>query len=184
MAAESAPPNKSSAQIMTIKIEILINEPDWKKENRLISTKIKSLIKKIVPQTELKKYLDKGLEIEISMVLSNDAEIKKLNKNYRHKNKPTNVLSFPAVNFNNLNKSVFKLGFITLGDIVLSYQTIKNESVLQKKKFDDHLSHLIIHSLLHLLGYDHEQEKEAQIMENLEINLLKKLDIANPYNVE
>ena len=53
-----------------------------------------------------------------------------------------------------------------------------------KKKFDDHLYHLIIHSLLHLLGHDHEKEKEAEIMENLEINLLKKLDIANPYHIK
>ena len=169
---------------MPINIEILINELQWKRENRLISTKIKSLIKQIIPQTELKKYLNKNLEIEISVVLSNDAEIRKLNKNYRHKNKPTNVLSFPAVDFKNMSKLELKLGFIALGDIVLSYQTIKNESILQKKKFDHHLYHLIIHSLLHLLGYDHEKEKEAEIMKKLEINLLKKLDIANPYNIE
>lgn len=184
MAAEFAQPSKPSAQTMPINVEILINEPLWKKENRLISAKIKSLIKKIAPQTELKKYLNKNLEIEISVVLANDAEIKKLNKNYRHKNKPTNVLSFPAVDFRNLDKSVLDLGFMTLGDIVLSYQTIKNEADCQKKKFDDHLYHLIIHSLLHLLGHDHEKEKEAEIMENLEINLLKKLDIANPYHIK
>lgn len=184
MAAEFVQLNKLNARTMPINIEILINDPNWKKENRLISAKIKSLIQKISPQTELKKYLKKDIEIEISVVLSNDEEIQTLNKNYRHKNKPTNVLSFPAVDFKSLDKSTLKLGFITIGDIILSYNTIKNEAILQKKTFNDHLTHLIIHSLLHLLGYDHEQEKEADIMENLEINLLKKLDIANPYIVE
>ena len=184
MAAESVQPSKVNVQIMPINIEILINEPLWKKENRLISAKIKSLIKKIAPQTELKNYLNKNLEIEISVVLSNDEEIKKLNKNYRQKNKPTNVLSFPAVDFKNLDKSALELGFMPLGDIILSYQTIKNEAISEKKKFDDHLYHLVIHSLLHLLGHDHEEKKEAEIMENLEINLLKKLDIPNPYHIK
>ena len=176
--ARSAQQNQPN--VLMLNIEILINDPAWQKENRLIASKIKTLIKKIAPKTALKKYLDSGVEIEISVVLGNDLEIKKLNKNYRQKNKPTNVLSFPAVDFKNMNKAEAE-EFIMLGDIILAFETIKNEAAEQNKTFANHLYHLLIHSLLHLLGHDHEKEKEAKIMENLEIKLLKDLDIANPY---
>ena len=169
-----------------INVDIAINDSIWKKEHRLIAGKIKSLIKQIIPETELKEYLDHN--IEISILLTNDQEITELNQNYRNKNNPTNVLSFPAIDFKKIKKNKNyltniqkQLGAILLGDIILAYQTIHQESILQNKKFFHHLSHLIVHSLLHLIGYDHVKEKDAVIMENLEIDLLKKLDIANPY---
>ena len=70
---------------------------------------------------------------------------------------------------------------LLLGDIVIAYETVKKESLAQKKKFHEHLTHLILHSILHLIGFDHEDEKMAKIMENLEIKILKTLKIQNPY---
>jgi probable rRNA maturation factor len=171
---------------MTINIEINIEEKLWNNENQRIGSLIKSLIKKILPETKLAFYIDKNIQMEISILLSNDKKIKALNQQYRHKNKPTNVLSFPANDVNkikngNLKKITIVENFLPLGDIVLAYQTIKKESEEQNKKFVNHLTHLLIHSLLHLIGYDHENEEDAQIMESLEIKLLKKLDIHNPY---
>ena len=109
----------------------------------------------------------------VTILLSNDAEIRGLNQKYRAKNKPTNVLSFP-------NGDVEE-GVCQLGDIILAYETIAAESVAQKKPLKAHLTHLVIHGVLHLLGFDHEVEAEADIMEACEIRILSRMGIANPY---
>jgi len=109
-------------------------------------------------------------ENEISLVLMDDAGVQALNRDYRNKDKPTNILSFPAVN---------ALGL--LGDIVLARETIVAEADAAGKALPDHLSHLIIHGVLHLLGYDHIEASEAEAMEAIEITALAKLGIANPY---
>ncbi|WP_370931759.1 rRNA maturation RNase YbeY [Bartonella sp. DGB1] len=115
---------------------------------------------------------------EISLVFSNEEEIKKLNKKWRNKDSATNVLSFPTVILtpdDNLPA--------LLGDIILSYETIAAQAKDFNKDFWHHASYLIIHGLLHLLGYDHDNPKNAQNMENLEINILKRLEITNPYEI-
>ncbi len=105
---------------------------------------------------------------EISIRLTNDMVMRDLNYIYRKKNKPTNVLSFP-------NRPPF------WGDIIISCERLSDEAAQQKKTFHAHLAHLLIHGLLHLYGYDHEDDGEAEIMEALEIDILHKLAIANPY---
>jgi probable rRNA maturation factor len=110
-----------------------------------------------------------------SVTFTNDAQIQHLNKTYRHQDKPTNVLSFPS-----LEQSLFQEEE-ELGDIFLAFETIEHEAHNQNKALNDHTLHLIIHGILHLLGYDHEQENEALEMETLEIEILKKLNIDNPY---
>lgn len=163
-----------------INIDLTIEEKLWQPST---AKKIKSLIKKIIPQTALAKVES---DIEISVLLTNDKKIQELNKNYRQKNKPTNVLSFPLIDGKkikngNLKKLDLSSKFVALGDIVLSYQTIKREAEEQNKKFDHHLTHLLIHSILHLIGFDHEVDKDAKIMEDLEIKILAKMKIENPY---
>ncbi|MHA1550312.1 MAG: rRNA maturation RNase YbeY [Alphaproteobacteria bacterium] len=107
---------------------------------------------------------------EISVLLTNDEEITALNYQYRKQNKPTNVLSFETKDSQ------------MLGDIVLSFETVEKEAIFQKKTFENHLTHLLIHGLLHLLGRDHLDEKEAQKMEVEEADLLLNLfKIQNPY---
>ena len=114
-------------------------------------------------------------EAEVSIVLTNDATIRELNKNWRKIDKATNVLSFPAANLKKLAQSPL------LGDIILSYETLAREAWQESKTIEDHYSHLIIHGFLHLLGFDHETETEAEAMEALEIKILAALNIANPY---
>jgi len=164
-------------------VDILINDKIWLKEDSNIESFIKDLVNKIIPDTKLKKLLEKNIELEVSIVLTDNKEIQNLNKIYRNKDKPTNVLSFPALDSDNIENGDFLTeNFAAIGDIILSYKTIKEEALTQNKKFHHHLTHLIIHSILHLIGYVHENEDEAKIMEDLEIKLLKKLEIANPYN--
>jgi probable rRNA maturation factor len=130
--------------------------------------------------------LAKDFTLEIAVSLVSDSEIKKINSHFRKKNKPTDVLSFSNLDEKLINKvgivkAVGSAKYLLLGDIVISYETVKKESLAQKKNFRNHLSHLLLHSILHLIGHDHEQEKAAKKMENLEIKILKKLKIKNPY---
>jgi len=99
--------------------------------------------------------------------------IKELNSEFLKKDKPTNVLSFPSTGLSFSDE--------ILGDIAICPEIIKKEAAIQNKEEQDHLSHLIIHSLLHLAGYDHQEATSAEQMESLEIRALKKLGIANPY---
>ncbi len=114
---------------------------------------------------------------ELSVVFSNDTKMQDLNATYRGKAAPTNVLSFAA---ETSEISVPGEAFL-LGDVVLSFETIRRESDAQGKTFENHLCHLIIHGVLHLLGYDHESDACAQKMEALEITALAHLGVPNPY---
>lgn len=109
----------------------------------------------------------------LTIVLTDDAEVKALNHQYRGKNKPTNVLSFE----NGANEG----GIYQHGDVILSYDTLKAEAAAQKKKLSAHLTHLVMHGILHLLGHDHKVEADAECMEAIEIKLLTRMGIANPY---
>ena len=112
--------------------------------------------------------LDREPAGELSLAFVDDAAIQVLNRDYRHKDRPTNVLSFPMTGD-------------MLGDVVLARETIEREAKEQGKQFEDHVSHLIVHGFLHLLGYDHDDDKEAAEMEALEINALAQMGIDNPY---
>ncbi len=109
---------------------------------------------------------------ELSLALVSDGEIQALNRDYRHKDKPTNVLSFP-------DNGPAPL----LGDIVLALETITREAAEKSILLADHFTHLIIHGFLHLQGYDHQSEAEAAEMERLEISALAALNIDNPYEI-
>ena len=124
------------------------------------------------------KEMDFKKEYYLSILLTNDNGIKKINKKYRKVNKATNVLSFPQNDERLITKKRFK---IILGDIVISLEKIIKESKLQNKKPSDHLTHMVIHSLLHLLGFNHEKLKDFKIMKKKEINILSKLSISSPY---
>ncbi len=111
---------------------------------------------------------------EMSIVLADDAFVRDLNRTWRGIDTPTNVLSFPAEDDDGQ-------GPCLLGDVVLAYETVQQEAVAAGKPMLDHVSHLIVHGTLHLLGFDHEEEGEAAEMEALETAILARLGIADPY---
>ena len=115
---------------------------------------------------------------EVSVVLTGDAVVRKLNALYRGKDKPTNVLSFPAEEPTAPSRGVPR----TLGDVVLAYGVAAREAKSERKTLKAHLSHLVVHGVLHLLGYDHEHHAEASAMERLEKKILSGLRIADPYS--
>lgn len=109
----------------------------------------------------------------VTVLLASDAEVKALNAQYRGKNKPTNVLSFPDGTLSGGTKH--------LGDIAMAFETIAREAAAQGKALKHHISHLSVHGVLHLLGHDHEAAADAKAMEALEIAILTRMGIANPY---
>jgi len=113
---------------------------------------------------------------EVSLLFTDDASIRVLNAQWRGFDKPTNVLSFPAV-------ATVELPRLPplLGDIVLAAETVRREAQVENKPFDHHLLHLMVHGLLHLMGYDHEEEAEAERMEATEIRILARLSVPDPY---
>jgi len=120
--------------------------------------------------------------IEISVKLSDDAEIQKLNAAYRGKDKPTNVLSFPMMQADLLDAiDIGDDGETLLGDIILAHETCAREAEEKGISLADHTAHLIIHGTLHLVGYDHEDDAEAGAMEAIETRALASLGLADPY---
>ena len=113
---------------------------------------------------------------ELSIVFADDDFLQELNRKWRNKDTPTNVLAFPA---DNLEPG--EGAGPHLGDIVVSLDTAEREAELDSKHFDDHLTHLVVHGFLHLFGYDHQDEDQADTMESLERAILAKLNIADPY---
>jgi|TARA_B100001059_G_C17799591_1_gene565318 probable rRNA maturation factor len=120
-------------------------------------------------------FKEEGItDSSINLKILTDEDIKELNKKFRNKNTTTNVLSFS-------NEDVSKSITGNLGDIAISYEFVKRESKEHKKNFDDHMIHMLVHGVYHILGFDHENDEMADIMEIKEVKLLKKLDIKNPY---
>ncbi len=132
-----------------------------------LKLKMNDAFKLICDEEEIK-------ECSINLKIMSDKSMQKLNKNYRSKNTSTNVLSFT-------NEDISKTITGNLGDIAISYEFVKRESVELDIEFDDHMIHMLIHGVYHILGFDHNNNKMAEIMENKEIKLLKKLNIRNPY---
>ena len=140
---------------------------------------IQEVIKSAIDYLNLEKTLS---DFSMSIILADNNFIAELNNKYANKDKATNVLSFANFQFKHA-KPVEKLDIeeADLGDIILSFEKIKLEACEQNKSFQDHAVHLIIHGLLHILGFSHYEAKEASLMEGLEIQILKTLNISNPY---
>ena len=167
-------PSKSKIQI-----EIIVRSARWRKHSTA-----KTLVKKAVLAAA--KAISPS-PIELAIVLDDDSAIRALNRDWRGKNTPTNVLSFPAPDppsppagqrrggGKRRNSSPY------IGDIVLAYQTIAREAIAEGKPFGHHLAHLAIHGFLHLHGYDHENHRDAQRMERLERKILARMAIPDPY---
>jgi probable rRNA maturation factor len=123
---------------------------------------------------------NKGIgEAELAIMLTDDAGIRTLNNNWRGIDKPTNVLSFPALQ--PTGKSSRDDAPRMLGDIAIAYETTRKEADDEQKPFDHHLSHLAVHGFLHLIGYDHENDDAAEAMETFEQEILAQLGIPDPY---
>ena len=151
-----------------VQIDVIVRSARWRKRPTA-----KTIVKKAVLAAA---EAVSTRPIELAIVLSDDSAIRALNRNWRGKNAPTNVLSFPAA-----APGKARAASPYVGDIVIAYQTTAREAAAEGKPFNHHLAHLAIHGFLHLLGYDHDNDRDAQKMERLERRILKRLAIPDPY---
>ena len=121
--------------------------------------------------------------VEISVTLTGDEQVRELNAEWRGKDKPTNVLSFPMADELDLTRANVDGPELLLGDIILARGVCAAEAAEKGVSFEDHATHLLVHGTLHLLGYDHHNDSEAADMEQREVRALERLGIANPYEV-
>jgi probable rRNA maturation factor len=153
--------------------EVLVVADCWQNE-----PDPESVIQRAIAAAAMEVDADVG-DAELAVMLTDDAGIRTLNGNWRGIDKPTNVLSFPALQPEGARKPGDAPRM--LGDIAIAHETTKREADAEGKPFSHHLSHLAIHGFLHLIGYDHENDTDAEEMESLETEILEQLGIPDPY---
>ena len=192
-ATRTAAPRSHPLQVAPA-IDIKVDSPLWKAQRG-----VKAVLQRAIGEAAAMAATSGG---ELAIVLTDDSAIRALNRDWRGKDQPTNVLSFPA---NSPSPSLprkpgrgragatFRLAgersdradargrVRLLGDIVIAYETMAREALTERRPFRHHLAHLAVHGFLHLVGHDHEAEAEAEAMEALEIAVLARLSVPNPY---
>ena len=153
-----------------LKIDVLVDSDLWQEP-----AKARSLVRRAVAQAaaQVAAATVSTTGTELAIVLTDDSAIRQLNRLWRGIDATTNVLSFPS------KKTADEPPH--LGDIVLAYETIAREATAEGKPFAHHLAHLVVHGFLHLIGYDHETDSDAEAMEQTERNILRGLAIPDPY---
>ncbi len=157
-------------QVTLPAIDILVEAGAWPTEDML-----HDLVSRAIAEAVAAAKAPLVSATELSFVFTDDAHVRELNRRYRNKDTATNVLSFPAARTNP------RMFGPLLGDLVFAAETIAREAAADGLPLDHHLAHLIVHGFLHLLGYDHDNETDAAVMENLETAILARLGIADPY---
>ncbi len=166
--------------VMNDNLNIIIEEPAWIKHLPDVEETAQKVFVTVLSFMRTKQDLDFiSCNINVNLSLSSDNHVRELNNEFRQKDSPTNVLSFA-----NIDADDFKFNTsepLELGDIIIALETMQKESFDQNISLHDHFCHLFCHGLFHLLGFDHQNDEEAAVMENLEVLVLKQLNIANPY---
>ncbi len=173
---DGAAPALTEPPLERLNLEIIEEAGGWSSFGA-IDTLIGPVVAALARHPALGSHLPAGA----CLVLGDDALLRELNARYRKIDKPTNVLSFPApIVASGIADAV---GVRALGDVVLALETVQREAALQTIAPVDHIQHLVVHGLLHLMGYDHETEANANLMESLEVELLAQIGLASPYPI-
>jgi probable rRNA maturation factor len=145
------------------RVVVIVDDPLWRNAGAELVASVRRAVRSAFESAKEKVFR------EATVLLTNDAKLQELNRKFRRKSKPTNVLSFPSPDAR------------YAGDIAIAYGVTSREARKSGKSIHDHALHLAVHGALHLLGYDHETAREARIMEPLEVQILAKLGVADPY---
>lgn len=165
----------------SVDTDLVINHPAWENIGIDLASFTNEVIGLTLTMADLPAKLP-GKELEICVVLTDDSEIHSLNRDYRGMDKPTNVLSFANLDSDSADEELTQDGMpFFLGDVIIAWETMQREALEQHKEFLAHLRHMMVHGTLHLLGYDHIADEDAAKMEGLEIKILEKMNIENPY---
>jgi probable rRNA maturation factor len=153
------------------RIDVAVDADGWPEES-VLQAVAETAVRAAIEAAELQM----PAAAELSLLFTSDAQMQNLNRQWRGKDKPTNVLSFPGADI-----GMGEMADEVLGDIVLAFETVAGEAKTEGIVFEHHVAHLIIHGMLHLFGYDHIKDDEAVQMEALETRALAMLDIADPH---
>jgi probable rRNA maturation factor len=164
---------KRSRRAASVGLDILVDSPLWQAERG-----VRASLRRAVREAAAMAATNGG---ELAIVLTDDSAIRALNRDWRGKDKATNVLSFPAPSPSPSGKPAPARHPRLIGDIVIAYETAAREARAEARPFRHHLAHLAVHGFLHLLGHDHASDAEAEAMEALEIAVLARLEVPNPY---
>lgn len=159
-----------------IAIDIAVDSNQWKDIEAFeeLAQKTSAIVISWLEEREGLRFPQ--VPMELSVLLTDDASIKEINSKWRMQNKATNVLSFPTKELN-----VGETPLPLLGDVIFAYETILREAEELTKSFEEHLTHLFIHGFLHLLGYDHINDTDAEQMERIETGILLSIGLSDPY---
>ncbi len=167
-----------SASVRPLSVEVTVSAEEWRSALSDAERIATAAAEEALRETRHAVSLPAADMIMLGITLTDDAEQRQLNHTWRGKDASTNVLAFPALD------SAAPLPVeapVLLGDVVLAYETVAREASEQQKPFAHHFRHLVVHGVLHLLGFDHETDTEAAIMESQEIAILAHLGVPNPY---
>ncbi len=162
-----------------LNLDVNIQLDEWLTAIPEIELVIEKTTRHVLEATGLSEYAN---SIEVSILLTDDEAIKALNDEYRDKDKPTNVLSFPQEEMDPDAYDEWDGKDVVLGDVICALETIKHEAQEQDKELLHHFTHMLVHGILHLQGHDHGTEREAEEMEALETEILEDLSIPDPYS--
>jgi probable rRNA maturation factor len=175
----------SSSDIPRISVAVTVLDPDWPRAVPAVEDLARRAAAAAMAVSGVAVRALAARDAEISLVLADDATLRRYNKDYRGIDKPTNVLAFAAVDAPRApaggRAPEGAEGPLLLGDVLLARETLAREAGEQGKRPADHLCHLVVHGVLHLLGQDHQSAGEAQVMERLEVAALGRLGVADPY---
>ena len=173
-----------------VKAEVIIHDNQWLEAVDFDVFKVVEELKKLVFGYVEKVYskgqneiLSTGYKLNVNVCLSNDEEVHRLNKEFRGIDKATNVLSFAEID-GDLYDQLQCSNEGDLGEIVLAFETLEKEALLKNITIYAHFCHLLVHGFLHLMGFDHQNDEDAEVMEGLEVEILDAFSIDNPYGDE
>jgi len=167
---------------MTLDIDIE-SDPEWDSSIRWDAL-VRRAAEAAIAESAFPGLARTARQLELSVRLTGDSQVRALNAKWRGKDKPTNVLSFPQLDPDRLSNLGEGGPGLILGDLVLARGVCEREAAEKRISLEDHAAHLVVHGTLHLLGYDHEDEKSAGEMESREVRALARIAIADPYLLE
>lgn len=173
--------------MMQILLNIDIEEKRWSDEIdniESVAEKIKNATFEYVQKNDDVEVLKATKPILVNICLSNDKHVHQLNRDFRNMDKPTNVLSFANLDYADFKADEEIFDEIDLGSIIIAFETMQREAKAENITLYSHFCHLLVHGFLHILGFDHIEDDEAEYMESFEKAILGKLGIANPYENE
>jgi len=164
-------------------LEVAIDSDEEWDSSRSWEALVRSAAEAAIAESAFPQLTNSARPVEISVLMTGDEKVRELNAQYRQKDRPTNVLSFPMSDVAELREANVAGPELLLGDIILARGVCEAEAAEKGVTVEDHATHLIVHGTLHLLGYDHHGDEQANDMEAREIRALERLGIANPYEV-